>query len=168
MPIAPRGHSWLTQSQPFILSARLLYLRKWTEGDEEEKEKERGRMKDHAKLVKARAEAQGRSNLLHWTPFSVSQLPPWQQANRWGGLQWPGDYLRGWLTGAITSPSKYCLHFNMHSKTELNLGSTQWNCNTFYDLFPIFVALLFLSADHFLYQQLQLFVFYKNIIFNLS
>lgn len=40
-----KGHSGTTQTQPFILLARLLHFRMWTEGDEEEKEKERGRKK---------------------------------------------------------------------------------------------------------------------------
>lgn len=57
------GHSELTQSQPFILPAQLSHFRTWIEEeDEKEKKKERGR-KDHARLVEAKAEVQGKGDL---------------------------------------------------------------------------------------------------------
>lgn len=57
-----KGHSELTQSQPFILPAQLSHFRTWREEDEKEKKKERGRKK-HTKLVEARAKVQGKGNL---------------------------------------------------------------------------------------------------------
>lgn len=66
------GRSGLTQSHPFTLSARLSHLRIWTEGDEDEKEMERERRKDHPKLVNARAEVHDRSDALLWASVSVS------------------------------------------------------------------------------------------------
>lgn len=57
-----KGHSELTQSQPFILPAQLSHFRTWRGEDEKEKKKERGRKK-HTKLVEARAEVQGKGDL---------------------------------------------------------------------------------------------------------
>lgn len=62
------GRSGLTQSQPFISLARLAHFRMWTE----EEEKEWGKRNDHAKLVEARAEVQGRSDPLPWDSVSIS------------------------------------------------------------------------------------------------
>lgn len=49
---------------------RLNDLGKWTEEDEEEKE--RGEKKRPAKLVEAIVEVQGRGDPLHWVSVSVS------------------------------------------------------------------------------------------------
>lgn len=70
---------------------------------------------------------------------------------------------RGSAREVLSSPS-------MYSNIELNQGSTEWTSaksGAFCNLFPLFVALPFVSADYFLYQRLQLFVLCKNIIFNL-
>lgn len=63
---------------------------------------------------------------------------------------------------------KHCFHLGMHGKIWLKIGSTEWTepeSTAFRDLFPLFMALLFMSANYFLYK-LQLFILY-NIIFNL-
>lgn len=52
MPMATRGRSCPAQSQPFILSTRLSDFKNWKgEGVGEDKEKERRRRTEYAKLV---------------------------------------------------------------------------------------------------------------------
>lgn len=55
-------------------SSMALNFRMWIEGDEEENEKEGGRKKVHAKLVKARTGAQGKGDPL--IGLSRSPKPP--------------------------------------------------------------------------------------------
>lgn len=65
--------SGLTQSQPSILSARLSRFKmQREEGNEGEKETERGRRNDDVKLVEAKAEVRGRGDPQHWDSVSVS------------------------------------------------------------------------------------------------
>lgn len=45
---------------------------------EEEKDKERGRRKDHAKLLEERVEVQGRADPLQWASVFVSKSPSQQ------------------------------------------------------------------------------------------
>lgn len=64
-----------THKKPaFIPSA--LTLKKWTDGVEEEKEKESGRGKEHAKLVEVSAEVISRGDPLYWTSVLSSKPTP--------------------------------------------------------------------------------------------
>lgn len=54
----------------------------------------------------------------------------------------------------------------MHRQIELKFRRTEWALavsDTFHNLILSVVALLFVSADYFMFQCLQLFVLYKNI-----